>query len=271
MTAEVEAGVARHYASADLTGRILSALAKAGLDIEKLTADQLFHFDQMHGRQLSATREHVGRLALDASKHVLDVGSGIGGPARYMAFTYGCRVTGTDLTESFVATARDLTARCGLEGLVTFERGNALAMPFATATFDAAACQYVAMNIPDKGALLREIARVLKPGGRLVFSSVVARSGAPPYPLPWAREASVSFLIPAEAHRPLFEEAGLSILEWTDETEILRCASGSPPPPTSAEMRKLVSGDDFTERSRNFGAGIADGSLGSILVVAERK
>jgi len=269
--AEVEARVARHYHGADLTARILSALAKAGFDIERLSADQLFHFDQMHGRQLSATREHVGRLALDESKHVLDVGSGIGGPARYMAFTYGSRVTGIDLTESFVATARDLTARCGLGGLVTFERANALAMPFATATFDAVACQYVAMNIPDKGALIREIARVLKPGGRLVFSSVVARAGMPPYPLPWARESSESFLIPAEAFRPLFEAASLGILEWTNETEILRTASASPPPPASAQMRKVVSGDDFPDRSRNFGAGVAGGSLGSVLVVAERK
>ena len=102
---EVEARVTRHYGSDDLTQRILAALGAAGLDVDKLSADALFPFDQMHGRQLAATKEHVGRLALDPAKHVLDVGSGIGGPARYMAFTTGCRVTGIDLTEPFVAAA----------------------------------------------------------------------------------------------------------------------------------------------------------------------
>src|SRR4051794_35451478 len=134
---EVEARVTRHYGSDDLTGRILVALTEAGLDVDKLSAETLFPFDQMHGRQLTATKEHVGRLALDPAQHVLDVGSGIGGPARYMAFTTGCRVTGIDLTEAFVAAARELTARCGLSERVDFHVGNALAMPFDDAAFDA--------------------------------------------------------------------------------------------------------------------------------------
>jgi SAM-dependent methyltransferase len=142
----------------------------------------LYPLDQLHGRQIAATREHLPRLRLDEGKHVLDVGSGIGGPARFMAATWGCRVTGIDLTAEFVAAARELTERCGLSGKVDFRRGDALHMPFADASFDRAACLHVAMNIADKPGLLREIRRVLKPSGRLVWSEIVRRAAPPDYP-----------------------------------------------------------------------------------------
>ena len=264
-----EAKVSEHYGSGGLSERILTALAEGGQATERISADALFPFDQLHGRQLAATREHVGRLKLDPIKTVLDVGSGIGGPARYMAFTFGCRVSGIDVTEAFVSAARDLTARCGLADRVKFEIGNALAMPFADAQFDAAACQYVAMNIADKAGLLREINRVVKPGGQLVWSSVVAGAGEPRYPLPWARDPSVSFLVSQEALRALFDAAGWRILEWTDETDLFR---SPPPPPAPAArlMSTIVLGEDFAERIQNFASNMQTGSLRSILVLAER-
>jgi len=123
-----------------------------------------------------------------------------------MASVFGCRVTGIDLTDAFVAAARELTALCGLADRIEFQTANALAVPFADATFDASACQYVAMNIADKAKLIGECQRVLKPGGRLVWSSVVAGSGEPRYPLPWARDKSVSFLVSPEALRKLFRQ-----------------------------------------------------------------
>lgn len=271
---DVEEKVARQYGSSDLTSRILAALAEADVDVEKLTAESLYSFDQMHGRQLAATREHVARLNLDSTKRVLDVGSGVGGPARYMASTFGCRVTGIDLTEAFVETAGNLTARCGLSDLVDFQVGSALKMPFPDGRFDVVTCQYVAMNIPDKAGLLGEIGRVLNQGGELMWSSVVASKGEPAYPLPWARESSVSFLVSADVLRSIFDQGGWRIVEWTDETDILTevfgRGAGSPPPPQYMALRTIISGEDFPERSRNFGRSIQAGSIGSVLVVAER-
>ena len=266
---ETEAKVAGHYGSGDLTQRIVAALAEIGVPVERMSADALFPFDQLHGRQLAATKEHVARLRLASSMNVLDVGCGIGGPARYMAFTSGCRVTGIDLTEAFVVAARELTARCSMSDRVDFEVGNALAMPFKDARFEAAACQYVAMNIVDKSGLLREILRVLKPGGQLMFSAIVAGTGEPHYPLPWAREPAVSFLVSPDALRKLFEESGWQVLEWTDETHLFS-GSAAPQPPTVQALRRVIMGDDFGERSRNLGQAVDSGALRSLLVIAKR-
>lgn len=127
-----EAKVVEHYGTSDLANQILRAMAENGLPTDPLTPETLFQFDQLHARQLAATKEHVGRLALDPTKHALDIGSGIGGPARYMASAFDCRVTGIDLTDAFVAAAHELTARCGLSDRVEFQTANALAMPFST-------------------------------------------------------------------------------------------------------------------------------------------
>jgi SAM-dependent methyltransferase len=266
---DTDAKVADHYGSDDLVNRILSALTGIGVPVERLSADALFPFDQLHGRQLAATEEHVARLQLTPSTRVLDVGSGIGGPARYMAFTSGCSVMGIDLTDAFVTAARELTTRCGLGDRVKFQVANALAMPFADASFDAAACQYVAMNIADKTMLLREVFRVVRSGGRFMFSAVVTGKGEPRYPLPWARDPGVSFLVSEADLRKQFGECGWRIVEWTDETPLLQ-GSSAPPPPAVQGVRFVILGSDFGERARNFGQSIDAGALRSLLIVAER-
>jgi ubiquinone/menaquinone biosynthesis C-methylase UbiE len=264
-----EAKVQEHYGSGDLTGRILAGIAEFGIKGERFAADALFPFDQMHGRQLAATREHLGRLGLDKSTRVLDVGSGVGGPARYMAFTFGSRVTGLVLTPAFVEAARELAARTGLSDRIEFHAGSALSMPFADASFDVAVCQYVAMNISDKAGLLSEMKRVVKPGGKLLWSFVAAGKGEPRFPLPWARDPSVSFLIAPEEARRLLEESGWLVLEWSDETELF--VNAAPPLSEAAvKMRNVISGEDFGDRAKNFGASLQSGALRSILALAER-
>ena len=195
--------VSRHYTRGDLLVRLEARLREDGFDPARPTFEALAPYDHFHGRGLEATEEMANLLDVSATDHVLDVGSGIGGPARYMARRFGCRVSGIDLTAEFCEVARHLTSLLGLEGRVSVRQGDALAMPFDGATFDGAWSMNVSMNIADKCALYREIHRVLRPGARLVLSEVVqGPGGAPDYPTPWARTAASSFLAtPAETRR----------------------------------------------------------------------
>ncbi|CDP52763.1 delta-tocopherol methyltransferase [Devosia sp. DBB001] len=269
--AEDRDDVVGNYGNSAIVERVAEALVRQGIDPQRPRAEQLYHYDQLHGRQLVATREHVARLAPDASMHVLDVGSGVGGPARYIAATTGARVTGIDLTPQFVEAARELTRRCGLDDRVDFVEGNAAQMPFADATFDAAICLYVGMNISDKPPVLAEIHRVLKPGGRLLWSQAVAAQGLPHYPLPWARDAEASHAGPEDELRAAMTAAGFRTVEWVDETTLFPMP-GTPPPPDGGDpsVNQMAMGDDFVERRRNFVRSLAEGALRSIVALVEK-
>src|SRR5262245_13092077 len=201
--------ITEHYGRADLGAVILAALDAAGKDIDHLEPDDLAPIDELHSRGREATTDLARLLALKGDETVLDVGCGIGGPSRYLAKTYGCRVTGLDLTPEFCRVAAMLAERTGLAGKVGYRQGDALAMPFADESFDVVWSQSVAMNIADRDRLYNEIRRVLKPDGRYAFSDVVDGGGGPPYfPVPWARDSSISFLLTAQATRANLEAAG---------------------------------------------------------------
>ena len=273
--AEAHAGVQRHYGgSGGITDRLLKALADGGVDTAHLEAPMLYPFDQFHGRGLTATMEQTAKLGLKPGILALDVGCGIGGPARYMATNYGCRVFGIDLTEEFVEAAKELTARCGLADRIDFRVGNALALPFDNGIFDAATCFNVTMNIEDKAKVLSEIARVLKKGARLAYTETgFGPKGDPYYPLPWARTPEVSFLVPPATLRGYIEAAGLRIAEWRDETDAIMGPPGTAGA-LSEEARtagnRVVMGDDFADRLRNIVRSQREGRLASSFVLAER-
>ncbi|MEJ2175183.1 MAG: class I SAM-dependent methyltransferase [bacterium] len=204
--------VTAHYASDDLLARLRAALAEDGADPDHPDIGALAHYDHFHGRGLEATSEIADALDIAPTDVLLDIGSGLGGPARYFAQRFGCRVTGIDLTAEFCEVARELTRLLALEDRVDFEHGNALAMPFADARFDGAYSMNVSMNIQDKSALYREVGRVLKPGAWLVFSELLRGTGPEPdYPTPWARSAEASFLSTLEDTRRGLEAAGFEI------------------------------------------------------------
>jgi ubiquinone/menaquinone biosynthesis C-methylase UbiE len=128
-------------------------------DEGRLTPQQLAPLDQFHTRGITATAELAKLAGITADMSVLDIGSGIGGPARFLAASYGCRVTGIDLSETFVNAARHLTERTGQSELVSFGSGSALELPFDDGGFDAALLLHVAMNISDRARLYSEIRR----------------------------------------------------------------------------------------------------------------
>jgi sarcosine/dimethylglycine N-methyltransferase len=165
-------GVRDHYRATGLKERLETALAALGPKDQLLTPAQLAPLDQFHTRGLAATAELADLAQITAEMSVLDVGSGVGGPARFLAQAYGCWVTGVDLSEPFVDAANTLTERTGLSGRVSFETASALELPFDAGRFDAVLMQHVAMNISDRARLYREVRRVLKAGGRLAAFDV---------------------------------------------------------------------------------------------------
>ena len=215
-----DAEIERHYGRGGLLDRVLAALQEAGMDLANLSIDDLASIDEFHSRRRQATRDLADLLAPKAAQHVLDIGSGLGGPARYLAQVCGCRVTGIDLTAEFVATAADLTRRTHLTDRVAFRQGSALDLPFPDASFDLAWSQNVAMNIADRARYYAEMGRVLKPGGRLAIQDVAqGPGGVPHYPVMWADTPLTSFLRTPEETRALLENAGLRVLVWQDNTD----------------------------------------------------
>jgi len=213
--------IERHYGRGGLLDRILAALQEAGKDVANLSIDDLAPIDELHSRRRQATRDLAGMLAPKTAERVLDIGSGLGGPARYLAQVHGCRVTGIDLTAEFVTTAADLTRRAQLGDRVAFQQASALDLPFPDASFDLAWSQNVAMNIADRARYYAEMRRVLKPGGRLAIQDVAQGPGGPPhYPVMWADTPVTSFLRTPEETRALLEGAAFRVLVWQDNTEV---------------------------------------------------
>ncbi|MEX2647876.1 MAG: class I SAM-dependent methyltransferase [Alphaproteobacteria bacterium] len=260
--------VTDHYTSGDLLDRLRAALRQDGVDPDRPTLADLAPYDQFHGRGLEATEELAATLDIAASDHVLDVGSGIGGPARLIADRFGCRVTGIDLTPEFCAVARHITRLVGLDSRVVFEQGDALAMPFAAGTFDGAYSLNVAMNIADKPGFYREIHRVLKPKAWVVLAEIGLGPGAPvEFPTPWAATAEASFLATPEATRLGLEAAGFAVTAWRDtlrETLAYNArmrAAVERGEKSPQRVVQLVHGDRAAQASANIARGLAEGGL----------
>lgn len=264
-------GVRDHYRATGLTERLKTALAALGPLDQRLAPQQLAVLDQFHTRGFAATAELAELAEITAGMSILDVGSGLGGPARFLAATRGCRVTGVDISEPFVEAARYLTERTGQGGQVSFQIGSALELPFDSGRFDVVLLQHVAMNISDRARLYGEIRRVLKPGGRFAAFDVVSNDGEPHYPVPWARTPTTSFLLNAAAIRAAIERAGFRTLVWQDDTEAAKAwitrlrASGPPPSPNLG----VVMGPDFAQLLANLGRNLIEERLGILTAVFE--
>lgn len=256
MTAGSDA-VRQRYAIGGILDRVTRFLRERGVDPQRPNYQDFLPFDQLHGRGIHATRDHIARAQIGPRMHVLDLGCGVGGACRVIAATCGCRVTGVDLSPQFLEIARELTLRCGMTDAIEFRQGDALHLPFDDAVFDHAWCHAVSMNIPDKRALALEVGRVLKPGGRFsCYEMAQGPGGALIFPLPWASDASASFVVtPGEMRRAL-EDGGLRVIEQTDLSALnleyakeMRARAERGEPPVNANY--VVMGEDFAERLRN--------------------
>jgi ubiquinone/menaquinone biosynthesis C-methylase UbiE len=270
--------IARHYSRGDLLSRLNAALIADGANPEQPTIEALAPYDQFHGRGMEATVEIAAMMPARSSDHILDIGSGIGGPARYVASRFGCRVTGIDLTAEFCDVARHLTELLRLDDRVTFKTGDALHMPFEDGSFDGAYSMNVSMNIADKRAFYREIYRVLVPGAWLLLSEIArGENGEPDYPTPWASSAQTSFLSTPEQTRSGLSDAGFDV-ERVEHTRDAALAFGARSramvergerPPHRAVM--LIHSDVAKEAMANSARALADGRIVPIELRARKR
>jgi len=270
--------VTSHYTRGDLLDRLNAALAADGIDPAAPTIDNLAPYDQFHGRGMEATLELAQLMPARASDHLLDVGSGIGGPARVVATRFGCRVTGIDLTPEFCDVARHLTRLLGLDDRVRFEVANALRLPFGDGSFEGAYSINVSMNIADKAAFHREIARVLKPDGWVVLAEIAKGTGGDlQFPTPWASTAATSFLATADETRDSLIAAGFDVVTTKDTRDQAIAYGararalmerGEKPPHRSVS---LIHGGVAKDAMANSSKAQADGRIVPIEILARKR
>lgn len=270
--------VATHYAGNGLKERLIEALDAAGFSGRPVSVQDLAPLDQFHTRGLAATADLARAARIAAEDAVLDVGSGLGGPSRTLAATYGCTVKGIDLSPAFVEAADYLAERAGLAEKVSYAAGDALALPFADESFDVAWTQHVAMNIADRDQLYAEIHRVLRPGGRLAAYDVVIGSGGTlHFPVPWSRMPETSFVMEPDAMRSMLEQHGFTVQSWTDRTaegvawfEQQRAAQAQAVARPQRFGLHLAMGPDFQGMTVNLARNLAEGRARVIEAVLVR-
>ena len=210
-----------YYSPNDLYNKIIEGLEKIGKDLSKVTLDDLQPVDEFHIRGDAATKELIALSGFTPDMHILDVGCGIGGSARRLSYETGCCVTGIDLSEEYIDTAQRLTELLNMQERVDFHACSALALPFEDDFFDGVWALQMNMNVEDKLSWLKETYRVLKPGGRVVFYEVCGnRNGPLHFPVPWAQDGSMSFLVSPESFREVITSAGFDIEVWSDKTAL---------------------------------------------------
>ena len=204
-----------------LTTRILEALQESGRSPDSLSYKDLIPVSELHNRGKQATIDLARMVDIAPYHHVLDVGCGIGGPARTLVSEFGCRVTGVDISKEYCSTAQSLNELAGLSERISIRQGDAMSLPFGDEQFDVVWTQHTSMNIADKAAMFGEMCRVLRSGGKLAVHDVMAGTLQPiHFPVPWAFDASSSYLALPERVRELTKGTGFEELSWEDQTQL---------------------------------------------------
>ncbi len=276
MTRSMEDEIVRHYTHGTLEQAIRAGLAAAGCGPETVRPEDLAPVDEFHMGGHGATVALAEQMGLAPGMALLDLGCGIGGPARHFARTYGCAVVGIDLTPEYVSVAEMLNRLVGSAEGVAFRVGSATDLPFEAGAFDAVSLLHVGMNIADKAALCAEAARVLKPGGVMaIYDAMRTGDGEPDFPVPWATTADMSFLAEPAAYRHALEAAGFEVtaerdrrgaaLEFFDRLRA-RLADGGPPP----LGLHLLMGAEAKRKLANMIAALERGVVAPVEMIARR-
>ena len=245
-----------HYARKGLVESLLEDLAQAGHDPSALQVKDLGDLDEFHVGRRDASERLAPLLELEQGDALIDVGCGIGGPARYFAEATGSHVTGIDLTPDFIEAATELTRLVGLADCVRFQLASGTEIPFEDARFDAATLMHVGMNIEDKQTLLSEIARVTRPGGRvLVYDLMRIDDGELSFPMPWASFARFSFVDREAVYLDAAAAAGLTSTERISFHETAR-RFFDPPEEAPARTTRPGRAQRFENARRAVRAGI---------------
>ena len=272
----IEQSIAAHYGDETFGKRLLEALSASGLDINRLSPDELAPIDEFHIGGRLATAELAAQLGLRPGLKLLDVGSGIGGPARYFAHAFGCEVIGIDLTEAFVRIATDLTRRASLSDRVKFQQGSALDLPFEATSFDGATMLHVGMNIDDKPRLCRAVRKVLRPGAFFgIYDLMRTCPGDIEFPVPWSSRPETSFVVEPSVYRAALEAAGFTLskernrrdfaLDFFRDMQAKAKAAGGGASPLGPA---LIMGPEFKDKLRHVVEAIERGAIAPIELIA---
>lgn len=272
-----EQEISTHYTHGDLTAAIRSGIEKLGKTIDSVTVDDLAPVDEFHigGRQ--ASEHFLDQFGLTPDKHILDVGCGLGGPTRFVASRYGCRVDGIDLTPEYVETGTTICKWVGLDDRISLHRGSALSMPFADGSFDGAYMLHVGMNIEDKAGLCAEVGRVLRPGALFgIYDVMKTGDGEMIFPAPWATTAGSSALATPRQYRDALRAAGfLEMAElnrrdfavtFFDQLRAKTTAAGGPPP---LGLHVLM-GRNAPDKIQNMIQSIAKGIIAPVELISRK-
>jgi len=265
-----------HYRHGDLERAFLDGLRRAGKDPDRLSPADLMGMDEFHIGGAEATRELVTQLGIGPGMKLLDIGSGLGGPARQLA-SLGCHVTGVDLSGEYVAVAQALSARMGLDGQVVFRQGDAATMDLAPNHFDGATLLHVGMNIADKAALAAAVHRALKPGGFFaVYDVMQVGPGTLDFPVPWSSRPETSFVVPPAAYRAALEGAGFTVFAERERRRFAldffaamraRLAQTGGPPPLGLHV---LMGASAPQKTANMVAMLERGTIAPVELLARK-
>ncbi len=269
--------VASHYTHGGLLDAIRDGVQKLGKTIDQLHVDDLGPVDEFHIGGRVATESFLDQLSIENGHHVLDVGCGLGGSSRYAAQRYGCRVTGIDLTQEYVATGNTLCEWVGLSNQIRLEVGNATGLSHPDDTFDRAYMIHVGMNITDKESLACELHRVLRPGGRLgIYDVMQVGEGTLEFPVPWAAEPEGSSVSTPTVYKSALETAGFSIIAERNRRKLAlevfaqlqaEATSADGPPPLGLH---ILMGETASVKRKNMLDNVSRNVVAPVELIAEK-